>query len=71
MKVPSSDNDLIALCDRFGNAERCIRGIAKDCLTGLHKTTTSTVSQLEIPIIDQSKLHDDLHKLIICYSYNK
>lgn len=41
---PKSDMDFQGYCARFNNTERCTRSIAKDCLTGLHKTATSAVS---------------------------
>lgn len=41
---PKSDQDLMVCCDRFANTEKCVRNIAKDCLTGIAKTSTSTVS---------------------------
>lgn len=41
---PTSDADLVAVCERFATAEKCVRNTAKECLTGLQKTATSTVS---------------------------
>lgn len=41
---PKSDQDLVAICDRFGTSEKCVRGFAKDCLSGLHKTAVGSVS---------------------------
>lgn len=46
IKEPNTDQDMIGNCDRFGYAEKCVRGISKDCLSGLHKTTTSSVSNV-------------------------
>lgn len=40
---PKGDQDILAHCTTFADAEKCIRTIAKDCLTGLHKTATSAV----------------------------
>lgn len=39
-----SDADSLANCNRFNATERCVRAVAKDCLTGIQKTTTSAVS---------------------------
>lgn len=38
------DSDMIANCNRFNGTERCVRTIAKDCLSGIQKTSTSAVS---------------------------
>lgn len=47
---PKSDADLVKTCDRFGNTEKCVRTIAKDCLSGIQRTSTSAVSR---PTLDQ------------------
>lgn len=41
---PRNDADMLGHCNRFNTTERCIRVIAKDCLSGIHKTATSAVS---------------------------
>lgn len=41
---PKGDEDLAGHCGRFNSTERCVRTIAKDCLSGLHKTATSAVA---------------------------
>lgn len=38
------DQDLVEKCDRFTSAEKCVRQISKDCLSGLHKTSVGSVS---------------------------
>lgn len=38
------DADMIDHCNKFNTTERCVRTIAKDCLSGLHKTSTSAVA---------------------------
>lgn len=43
---PKSDQDLLSCCDRFANTEKCVRNVAKECLSGIAKTSTSTVSSL-------------------------
>lgn len=41
---PKDDKDLIGHCNRFNNTERCTRAVAKECLSGLHKTATGAVA---------------------------
>lgn len=45
---PKGDEDLMASCERFSKTEKCVRGVAKDCLTGLHKSASSAVSRVLI-----------------------
>lgn len=44
LKLPKNDQDVLDNCKVFEDAEKCIRAIAKDCLTGIHKTATGAVS---------------------------
>lgn len=41
---PKGDADLLAVCDRFANSEKCVRSFAKDCLSGIHKTAVGAVA---------------------------
>lgn len=41
---PKGDADLVAVCERFGSTEKCVRAFAKDCLSGLHKTAVGAVA---------------------------
>lgn len=45
IEKPANDADLVAIAEKFATSEKCIRGVARECLTGLHKTTTSSVSK--------------------------
>lgn len=41
---PKNDEDLVGACNRFNECDKCVRGVSKECLSGLHKTATSTVA---------------------------
>lgn len=41
---PKTDDDLVAVCNRFNGTARCAATIAKDCLTGIHKTAVGAVA---------------------------
>lgn len=44
VSAPRGDEDMVAICNRFQDTEKCIRTIAKNCLVGLHKTAVGSVS---------------------------
>lgn len=41
---PKNDDDLVVVCNRFNETARCAATIAKDCLSGIHRTATGAVA---------------------------